>query len=159
LESQDFPGSLPVPDGSELYCKFDLDYSVWVNNVENDALFDNLKPVKPPRQLRMSVTNMPFSLFKSRVYDHLAASHDHLSLSKSHDLIKVLTNADKAHQLQWRCSIKNCERVVTDDSSFKLFMVVAGIQFGACNVLLFMEKPCSSNCFVSFLFYDCLMSC
>ncbi|EFP92247.1 uncharacterized protein PGTG_18462 [Puccinia graminis f. sp. tritici CRL 75-36-700-3] len=147
LESQDFPSSLPVPNGSELYCNFHLDYLVWVNNVENNTLFGNLKPVKPPQQLRMSVTDMSFSLFKTRVYNHVAASQDHLSLSKLHDLIKVLTNVDKAHQLQWRCSIKNCERVVNDNSFFKLFMVVAGIQFDACNVLLFMDKPCSSNCF------------
>ncbi|KAA1085909.1 hypothetical protein PGT21_023691 [Puccinia graminis f. sp. tritici] len=42
LESQDFPESLPVPDGSELYCKFDLDYSIWVNNAGNTSLVDNL---------------------------------------------------------------------------------------------------------------------
>ncbi|KAA1085908.1 hypothetical protein PGT21_023688 [Puccinia graminis f. sp. tritici] len=94
----------------------------------------------------MSVTDMSFSDFKTRVYNHLAATLDH-SLLKSEHLVKALTNADKANQLQWRCSIKNCERVVTDDASFKLFVVVAGIQFGACNVLLFMDKPCRSNQF------------
>ncbi|KAA1112436.1 hypothetical protein PGTUg99_006136 [Puccinia graminis f. sp. tritici] len=149
LESQDFPESLPVPDGSKLYCKFDLDYSIWVNNSGNTSLVNNLRPAKPPCQLRMSVTDMSFSDFKTRVYNHLAATPDH-SLLKSEHLVKALTNADKADQLQWCCSIKNCERVVTDDASFKSFVVVAGIQFGACNFLLFMDKPCRSNQFRAF---------
>ncbi|KAA1069822.1 hypothetical protein PGT21_033792 [Puccinia graminis f. sp. tritici] len=66
-ESQEFPESIRPLDGSEVYCKFDIDYSIWVNTLENPAKYTHVCPVKPPRQLRMSVTDMSFSQFKSRV--------------------------------------------------------------------------------------------
>jgi hypothetical protein len=71
-------------------------------------------------QLQMWVTDVSFDLFKACMYNHLANSWEHLSLSKWYDLIKILNNA---HHLQWQCSTNGCKRVVIDNGLFKSFAV------------------------------------
>ncbi|KNF04193.1 hypothetical protein PSTG_02545 [Puccinia striiformis f. sp. tritici PST-78] len=140
----DFPESIPAPDGSEMYCEFDFDYSVWAKRHADSPFYSRILLTRPPKSLRISVSGLAFEDFKMKVIAHLAPSCDNV------DVASILRRADKANMLQWICVLdsdplygRGKHYVATDTISFNSFAVKAALALCAldCAVKIVMEKP------------------